>query len=133
MSNDADLPFALLHLNLTVADPGRSVAFYGRWFGFTGEPRTYPDGTVFVSDDHGFDLAFHPGEPAIPPAPGVHFGFRSNDPGAVRRLRDDLASDGVPVTEAYDEDAYVNLKCLDPDGYEIEVYWEPPAPSRSTS
>jgi hypothetical protein len=22
------------------------------------------------------------------------------------------------------DDAFVNLKCLDPDGYEIEVYWE---------
>lgn len=120
--NDARLP--LLHLNLTVADPERSIAFYRRWFDFTSDPRTYPDGTVFVSNADGFDLALHPGSPEDPPAPAVHFGFRASAPEPVRQLRHRLTDAGVTITEHHDEADYVNLKCLDPDGYEIEVYWE---------
>jgi catechol 2,3-dioxygenase-like lactoylglutathione lyase family enzyme len=76
--NDSRLPLA--HLNLTVADVERSIAFYRQWFGFTAPPRTYPDGTVFIGNDDGFDLALHPGAPAAPPAPMVHFGFRARAP-----------------------------------------------------
>ncbi|GAB2692550.1 hypothetical protein GCM10027194_28630 [Thalassiella azotivora] len=115
----------LVHLNLTVRDVEASLAFYRRWFGFTATPRPYPDGTVFVSNDDGFDLAVHAGEPASPPAAGVHFGFRAADPAGVRALLADLREARVTVTEAWDEDGYVSLKCLDPDGYEVEVYWEP--------
>lgn len=116
----------LAHLNLTVAELERSVRFYRRWFGFTAPSRTYPDGTVFLANRDAFDLALHPGAPPAPPAPCVHFGFRAADPASVRSLRGALAEDGVAITEQYDTDGYVNLKCLDPDGYEIEVYWEPP-------
>jgi catechol 2,3-dioxygenase-like lactoylglutathione lyase family enzyme len=35
-----------VHLNLTVADPERSVAFYRRWFGFDRGRRDFPDGYV---------------------------------------------------------------------------------------
>jgi hypothetical protein len=31
----------------------------------------------------------------------------------------------VVVVERHDEPAYVSLKCLDPDGYAVEAYWEP--------
>jgi catechol 2,3-dioxygenase-like lactoylglutathione lyase family enzyme len=48
--NDSRLPLA--HLNLTVADVERSIAFYRQWF--TAPPRTYPDGTVFIGNDDGF-------------------------------------------------------------------------------
>jgi hypothetical protein len=40
-------------------------------------------------------------------------------------LRDALAAGRVTITERHHAEKYVNLKCLDPDGYEIEVYWEP--------
>jgi catechol 2,3-dioxygenase-like lactoylglutathione lyase family enzyme len=115
----------LVHLNLTVADVDRSIDFYRRWFAFTGPPRTYPDGTTFLGNDDGFDLALHPSPPPTPPAPAIHFGFRTPSPDTVRRLRDSLDAGGVTITENHDTDTYVGLKCLDPDGYEIEVYWEP--------
>jgi catechol 2,3-dioxygenase-like lactoylglutathione lyase family enzyme len=114
----------LAHLNLTVADLERSAAFYARWFGFDQRPETFSDGTRFVRNDDGFDLALHPGEPPRPPAPTVHFGFRTADPAEVRALLDQLRADGVTITEAHDEEGYVSLKCLDPDGYELEVYAE---------
>jgi catechol 2,3-dioxygenase-like lactoylglutathione lyase family enzyme len=94
----------LLHLNLTVADVARSEAFYARWFGFDQRPETMSDDTRFVRNRDGFDLALHPGAPPAPPAPAVHFGFRTEE------------------AETHDEPDYVSLKCLDPDGYEIEVY-----------
>jgi len=29
------------------------------------------------------------------------------------------------VVERFDEPGYASLKCLDPDGYTVEAYWEP--------
>lgn len=115
-------PFA--HLNLTVADVDRSQAFYARWFGFDQRPETYRDDTRFVRNRDGFDLALHPGTPPSPPAPTMHFGFRTHDAGDVGALLGELRAAGVPITEVHDDADYVSLKCLDPDGYEIEVYWE---------
>ena len=85
-------PLPLAHLNLVVADVERAAAFYRRWFGFTRPPRPYPDGTVFLGNDDGFDLAVHPGEPPAGAAAGFHFGFRAPDPGTVHTLRAELAA-----------------------------------------
>ena len=115
-------PFA--HLNLTVADVDRSQAFYARWFGFDQRPETYSDHTRFVRNRDGFDLALHPGEPPSPPAHTVHFGFRTEHAAEVRALLGELRAAGVTITEVNDQPGYVSLKCLDPDGYEIEVYCE---------
>lgn len=120
-----DHALRLNHLNLTVADVDRSIAFYRRWFGFTEDPVVYGDGTVFLRNADRFDLALHPGQPAADAAAGIHFGFRAAGPEIVRSVRDALTAAGVPLTERYDEPAYVNCKLADPDGYEIEIYWEP--------
>jgi catechol 2,3-dioxygenase-like lactoylglutathione lyase family enzyme len=115
----------LVHLNLAVADVERSIAFYRRWLGFTTDPVTYPDHTVFVRNADDFDLAFHAAAPAAEPAAGVHIGFRAASPGAVRSMRSSMVAAGIALTEAYDEPDYINCKLRDPDGYEIEIYWEP--------
>jgi len=112
------------HLNITVADLDRSQAFYERWFGFDQRPETYSDGTRFIRNADGFDLALHPGQPPSPPAPTVHFGFRTADADEVRALLRELRAADAPITETHDEPGYVSLKCLDPDGYEIEIYCE---------
>jgi len=116
-------PLPVLHLNLLVADLERSVAFYEQFFGFARHAK-YGDGTVFVRNAQGFDLGLKPGAPGAMPAPTMHFGFRAPDPDAVRRLRDELHRTGAPFTEESDEDDFVGCKVLDPDGYEIEIYWE---------
>jgi catechol 2,3-dioxygenase-like lactoylglutathione lyase family enzyme len=123
--DDGDAPrLPLVHLNLQVHDTEVAIAFYRRWFGFTGPPRTYPDGIVAVSNADGFDLAFHPGDPPGDATDIFHFGFRAPDPEEVRRFHDALHDAGVPITETVDEAEHVSVKCLDPDGYEAEVYWE---------
>jgi catechol 2,3-dioxygenase-like lactoylglutathione lyase family enzyme len=116
----------LRHLGLPVRDRDRSLRFYATYFGFDpAGARSYPDGTTIVRDRDGFDLALHPvAEPAAVPA-FLHVGFRMADGDAVRRLRERLESDGVPVVEHDEEPALVSFKCLDPDGWRVEVYWEP--------
>jgi hypothetical protein len=32
---------------------------------------------------------------------------------------------GAEVVEAWDEDGYVSRKVRDPDGYVVELFWEP--------
>jgi catechol 2,3-dioxygenase-like lactoylglutathione lyase family enzyme len=120
----------LRHLGLPVADERRSLAFYATYFGFDpATARRYPDGTVIVRDADGFDLALHPGPvPAERPA-FLHFGFAMPDAGRVRALLARLRADGVTVVEHDDEPGYVAFKCLDPDGWRVEVYWEPVEPA----
>lgn len=115
----------LAHLALTVADQERSRRFYETYFGFDAGPAArYDDGVLIIRDGHGFDLALGEGDAGELPA-FLHFGFQASDPGTVRALRERLVRDGVTFVEDEDTDAYVGFKCLDPDGYTVEVYWEP--------
>jgi catechol 2,3-dioxygenase-like lactoylglutathione lyase family enzyme len=114
------------HLGLPVRDYQRSLRFYTTYFGF--DPATaqeYSDGTMIVRDAEHFDLALHP-SPEAPPSPTfLHFGFAMVDGDAVHTLRARMEADGVPIVERDDEPDLVSFKCLDPDGWRIEVYWEP--------
>jgi catechol 2,3-dioxygenase-like lactoylglutathione lyase family enzyme len=113
---------ALRHLGLPVTDDERSLRFYARYFGFDpATARRAPDGTVLVRNAEGFDLALHPGAvPADKPA-FLHFGFAAADAPAVRALREQIRGDGVEIVEEDDEPDYVAFKCLDPDGWRVEV------------
>jgi catechol 2,3-dioxygenase-like lactoylglutathione lyase family enzyme len=113
-----------VHINLTVADVNRSTRFYRQWLGFLPGERTYADGTVFIRDEEGTDLAFHSGLSSPPPRT-FHFGFRRGSPETVRQLYARTRREQIEVTEFEDEPDIVSVKFLDPDGYEIEVYWEP--------
>ena len=116
----------LRHLGLPVRDHERSLRFYATYFGFDpATAQTYPDGTVIVRDADRFDLALHPAAEVPVPSGFLHFGFAMADAAAVRALDARLAGDGVPVVERDDEPDLVSFKCLDPDGWRVEVYWEP--------
>jgi catechol 2,3-dioxygenase-like lactoylglutathione lyase family enzyme len=115
----------LRHLGLPVRDHERSLRFYATYFGFDpATAQTYPDGTVIVRDADRFDLALHPAHEPPPPSTFLHFGFAMPNADTVRNLRDRLERDGVPVVERDDEPDLVSFKCLDPDGWRVEVYWE---------
>ena len=116
----------LSHLGLPVTDERRSRRFYETYFGF--DPSTaqrYDDGTVIVRNADGFDLALHPSAEIGAMPAFLHFGFGHPDPDEVRRLLAQLKSDGVEIIEEYDEPDYVAFKCLDPDGFTVEIYWAP--------
>ena len=109
---------------LPVRDQQRSTRFYATWFGFDpDDARRYPDGTVILRNPDGFDLALHPGEAPEQPA-FLHFGFQMPDAGAVCELLARMEADRADPG-AWDEPGYVAFKCLDPDGWRVEVYWEP--------
>lgn len=113
------------HLGLPVRDSERSMRFYAEYFGFDPATATqYPDGTTIVRNAEDFDLALHPTTEATPPAGFLHFGFRLADREAVLRLQKQMEDDGVPIVERDDEPELVSFKCLDPDGWRVEVYWE---------
>ncbi len=116
----------LRHLGLPVRDLKCSLRFYATYFGFDpATAQSYPDGTVIVRNADRFDLALHPAAGAIVPSDFLHFGFTVVDAEAVQGLRARLEGDGVPVIERADEPDLVSFKCVDPDGWRVEVYWEP--------
>jgi catechol 2,3-dioxygenase-like lactoylglutathione lyase family enzyme len=43
----------------------------------------------------------------------------------VRAFAKRLRADGVPIVGESDEPDYVSVKCRDPDGYVVELAWEP--------
>ena len=108
-------------------DYERSLRFYVTYFGFDpATAQTYPDGTVIVRNADRFDLALHPTTEATASSSSfLHFGFAMAGAEAVRSLRTRLELDGVAVIERDDEPELVSFKCLDPDGWRVEVYWEP--------
>lgn len=116
-------PRAQVHLHLHVRDPAASAAFYGRWFGLRERVR-YGD-LVFLSDGASLDLALAPDPAPAPMPPWFHHGFRLPTADAVRRLHAALGAAGVGVTERVEDGDLVSFRVPDPDGYRVEVYWEP--------
>lgn len=114
------------HLGLGVTDIERSARFYATWFGFDHGPRQeYPDGTVFLRNVDGFDLALHKTASGAGTLPEFfHFGFRTATPDEVRTERDRMQAAGVELFDVVEEPELVSFKCTDPDGYPVELYWE---------
>jgi catechol 2,3-dioxygenase-like lactoylglutathione lyase family enzyme len=113
----------LNHLHLHVRDLDRSHAFYETWFGF--RERVRHGEIVFLSNDDRFDLALSP-SPRVEPFPEwFHFGFRLASGDAVREIHRRMTAANVAIAKPlYQDDEMVSFRCLDPDGYGIEVYWE---------
>ncbi len=112
------------HLNLRVRSVERSREFYASHFGL--RDWVWHGDVLFMRDDAGMDLALDPSEGGALSPEGFHFGFRLTDSTAVEELRATLVAAGVPVREPLTrEDNLVYFRCVDPDGYGIEVYWEP--------
>jgi catechol 2,3-dioxygenase-like lactoylglutathione lyase family enzyme len=115
----------LRHLGLPVHDHQRSIRFYARYFEFIPQTaQSYPDGTVIVRNRDLFDLALHPTTDIGATSTFLHFGFAMATADAVRALQRRLVQDGVTVIEVDDEPQLVSFKCLDPDGWRVEVYCE---------
>jgi catechol 2,3-dioxygenase-like lactoylglutathione lyase family enzyme len=113
------------HIGVPVRDEALSAAFYARYFGFDPDTaRRYPDGTTILRNADGFDLALHPVQAPAQPVPFLHFGFALPDPASVRGLLERMRGEGVTIVEHDEEPTLVSFKCIDPDGWRIEIYWE---------
>lgn len=121
--------YGLTHVALAVADPARSLRFYQAVFGVVA---------VFESDD--FVQAQTPGTRDVlvferrPSEAGsrggiAHFGFRLRKPEEIDRALAAVRSAGGEVRnhgEFIPGEPYVFFS--DPDGYEVEIWYEIPTP-----
>jgi catechol 2,3-dioxygenase-like lactoylglutathione lyase family enzyme len=118
----------LTHVALAVRDPAASAAFYGRVFGC---------GVVYQDDDSvqvqtpgTHDVLVFERAPKAGASGGVrHIGFR------LLRARDiDAAAAAIRAAggDIFDQGEFTPghpyLYFRDPDGYEVEVWFEPPTP-----
>lgn len=115
----------LNHLGLVVRDVERSAAFYREAFGAV---ETLRDGDFLLMDVGGCDLALLKGEFVLPSGMDeFHFGFRMGSRDEVVEWHERLVSKmGLPVAEELDEDgSYASFSVSDPDGYRVQLYFEP--------
>ena len=115
----------LNHLNLRVRDAPACRDFYLAHFGFA--PAFEAEGGFFLRNADGFLLAVVPAADHAPLPAGVHIGFGLESAADVASLHDRLSTASVLVTSIEDhrpDDDYTTFRCWDPDGTEIEVFWE---------
>ena len=113
----------LNHLHLHVRSVERSSAFYSGYFGL--RDHVMHGDIVFMRDAaDGLDLALAPAQTLDAFPDWFHFGFRLDRPDDVRALYTRLCADGVATTPLQEFDDFVVFRCHDPDGHQIEVYWE---------
>ena len=113
------------HLALAVSDQERSRRFYETYLGFTAEPTPRLDGVLMLHDSEGFALALGETSESISLPTFLHFGTGLPTIADVRAFRDRLVADGVEIVGEWEEPDYVSVKFRDPDGYVVEVSWEP--------
>jgi catechol 2,3-dioxygenase-like lactoylglutathione lyase family enzyme len=116
---------SLNHLNLRVRDAAACRDFYVEHFGFA--PAFEAEGGFFMRDEAGFLLAVIPVDHHQPLPDGFHIGFGRPTPESVVDLHEALRRAGVATTEVEDsrpQEDYVTFRCWDPDGTEVEVFWD---------
>ncbi len=115
----------LNHLHLRVASVERAAAFYERVFGLRRHV-VHDDDVLFMRDDAGMDLALAPAAEVDAFPSWFHIGFRLESAGAVKTLHDAAIAEGVTIKAPYTVDGdFAFFRCVDPDGYQIEIYYEP--------
>jgi catechol 2,3-dioxygenase-like lactoylglutathione lyase family enzyme len=113
------------HLALAVSDQSRSRQFYEAYLGFKAEPAPRSDGVLILHNADGFALALGETKEPIRFPAFLHFGIGLPSANEVRAFRERLSADGVDLAEEWEEPDYVSVKFRDPDGYVVEVSWEP--------
>jgi catechol 2,3-dioxygenase-like lactoylglutathione lyase family enzyme len=117
----------LTHIALTVADLDRSAAFYKQ---LLGSVEVYRDAALVQLQTPGtWDvIVLETGRKNVGKSGGVsHFGFRLIDPSDIDRAVDAVVRAGGVVKEQGEfvpGEPY--LFATDPDGYEIELWYELP-------
>jgi len=121
------------HLALAISDQARSRRFYEKYLDFTSESEPRSDGVLLLHGATGFALALGETTEPISVPEFLHFGLGLSSAGGVRAFADRLVADGVEIVGQWDEPDYVSVKFRDPDGYVVEVSWEPePSGPRSS-
>ena len=115
----------LTHIALPVKDVKRSSAFYKKIF---GAREMYKDpGFVQVQTPGSKDIIVFVKKtrPSVKTNPGFHFGFRLPKPSAMNTIIKTIKNAGGKIIETGEfvpGEPYVFF--YDPDGYEIEIWFE---------
>jgi catechol 2,3-dioxygenase-like lactoylglutathione lyase family enzyme len=121
--------FGLTHIALAVRDVDRSARFYKQVFGAIEVYRQ--EGFVQLQTPGTRDvLVLEEDKKRAGPGGGIaHFGFRLTDPANIGKAIEAVKASGGKVRETGEfvpGEPYVFA--LDPDGYEIEIWYELPTP-----
>ncbi|MBX9693735.1 MAG: VOC family protein [Cyanobacteria bacterium] len=105
---------SLNHLHLPARDPAGLSKWYIKYLNFT------PQGNLLWSN--GTLLVFGKGEPLN--NKHVHFGFRFESAESLHRFHRELREKGLKAPEPKGDEEYECFRIKDPEGYEIEFFWE---------
>jgi catechol-2,3-dioxygenase len=120
------------HVLIRVADQERSKQFYTEVLGFRVSEHL-PDDAAFMTVNNGFhtlDLAQHPNPQAPRPSADMlgvaHIAFQVDSYEALREAYQTLLEHGVEIRRAMDHNSQRSLYFTDPDGNQLEIYYEVP-------
>jgi catechol 2,3-dioxygenase-like lactoylglutathione lyase family enzyme len=119
----------LTHVALTVADVDRSVRFYHEVFGAVEVYRT-ADMTQLQTPGAWDVLVLQQGTVPTPRSGGIaHIGFRLVDPADIAVAAADVVrAGGTIVSQGEFVPGEPYLFAQDPDGYDLEIWYEIPTP-----
>ncbi len=115
----------LTHINLTVRDPDRSLLFYSHVFGVQEYSRD--ENAIHCKTPGAHDvLTFTRGDEGAGQSAGViHFGFRLLAPEDIDAAALDVERAGGTILRRGEfSPGYPYLYIADPDGYEVEIWYE---------
>jgi catechol 2,3-dioxygenase-like lactoylglutathione lyase family enzyme len=120
----------LTHVALAVRDAKRSLRFYQRVFGVV--PVYEKDGFIQAQTPGARDVLVFEEDPTRAGQAGgiVHFGFRLTNPTDIKLALDAVKEAGGEVLshgEFCPGEPYLFFR--DPDGYEVEIWYELPTPA----
>jgi catechol 2,3-dioxygenase-like lactoylglutathione lyase family enzyme len=120
--------YGLTHIALAVKDPERSMNFYNRVFGAVA---VYKQDDFIQAQTPGSRdvLVFERGKRAGKAGGVAHFGFRLTKPADLPKALAAITKAGGKISEHGEfcpGEPYVFFS--DPDGYEVEIWYEIPTP-----
>jgi catechol 2,3-dioxygenase-like lactoylglutathione lyase family enzyme len=115
----------LTHIALQVKDVKRASAFYQAVFGVK-EMYVYEHFIQVQTPGTNDIIVFETGESEVPAIkPGFHFGFRLTSPSDIEKIKPIIEKAGGTIKDSGEfvpGEPYIFF--YDPDGYEIEVWFE---------
>ena len=116
--------FGLTHIALPVKNVKRSSVFYHKIFG-TKEMYAYPDFIQVQTPGTRDIIVFQKQTRSNKIKPGFHFGFRLPKPASIKKMIAIIKKAGGRIKETGEfvpGEPYIFF--YDPDGYEIEIWFE---------